>query len=118
MIGFPDETEEDIQKTIDFIATCEFDNIAINIVMAYPGTRLYKQVYGDDTLIIPEFGGVDFNQDLTEETVERIKKYSISPKVSLSEHVDIVRLHALKEIAYNKFYQNKNKNRLLCTVKN
>ena len=41
MFGFPDETLEDAQKTIDFSLKLDADYSLFNIVIPYPGTSLY-----------------------------------------------------------------------------
>jgi radical SAM superfamily enzyme YgiQ (UPF0313 family) len=104
MIGFPGETEAEVQNTLRYIENSSFDQIAINIVMAYPGTRLYRQVYGDDTIIIPEFGNIDLSKINSEQVRHMMRKYSTTPRISLSEHVPIKRLYELKEQGYQRFY--------------
>jgi anaerobic magnesium-protoporphyrin IX monomethyl ester cyclase len=42
MFGFPDETLEDAQKTIDFSLKLDADYSLFNIVIPYPGTSLYN----------------------------------------------------------------------------
>ena len=46
VIGLPDETKDDIQKTIDFARKLKIlgcDSIDINCATPYPGTRLYNE---------------------------------------------------------------------------
>ncbi len=42
MIGIPKETEEDIQKTINFAKDLNIDYVQFSIATAYPGTELYQ----------------------------------------------------------------------------
>ncbi|CAN2040726.1 anaerobic magnesium-protoporphyrin IX monomethyl ester cyclase [Candidatus Magnetomoraceae bacterium gMMP-15] len=43
MIGFPEETQEDIQKTIDLGLKLNTDFMQVSYVIPYPGTRLFDQ---------------------------------------------------------------------------
>ncbi len=107
MLGFPDETEEEARATIDYLVNSGFDSIGVNVVMAYPGTRLYKEVYGEEQLIIPEFGKLDLAGVDSEEIRKRMQKYSSTPQVSLTEHISIERLLELKELAFELFYKQR-----------
>lgn len=42
MIGFPDETEEDIQQTIAFARELKPTNLCMSIFTPYPGSRLFE----------------------------------------------------------------------------
>ena len=53
MIGNPDETEDDMKKTFDLIASLPMDYAHIGIFTPYPGTKIYKEAletgfYQDD----------------------------------------------------------------------
>jgi len=52
MIGFPDETEEDIQKTFDLMKRKEMGTLILSIFTPYPGTKLYQRA--DDLGLIPK----------------------------------------------------------------
>lgn len=43
MIGFPEETNKDVQMTIDLAKWIEADYYSLSIVTPYPGTRLYDR---------------------------------------------------------------------------
>ncbi len=43
MVGYPEETEETLQKTLDFILRCPFDEINLSILTPYPGTAIYEE---------------------------------------------------------------------------
>ncbi|PIR00669.1 MAG: hypothetical protein COV66_05205 [Nitrospinae bacterium CG11_big_fil_rev_8_21_14_0_20_45_15] len=51
MFGFPDETDEDAWKTIDFSLKLDADYSVFNVVIPYPGTALYD--IGLERKIIP-----------------------------------------------------------------
>ncbi len=42
MIGFPDETPEEAQKTIDFAKSLPLDTVQFSGIVAYPGTAIYR----------------------------------------------------------------------------
>lgn len=44
IIGYPEETEEDIKQSFETAAKSDFDSIRIHRTTPYPGTKLYKQV--------------------------------------------------------------------------
>lgn len=50
MMGFPDETDEDIQMTLDLIRSVEVNSIAFSIYTPYPGSALYNRVKELDLL--------------------------------------------------------------------
>lgn len=99
MIGFPNETEEEAKGTLQYLAGSKLSQVAVNIVMAYPGTRLHKQVYGDKDRVIPKFNF------LGENGVKELDKYSSTPATSLSQHITIERLYELKEYGFKLFAQ-------------
>lgn len=43
IIGFPDETEEDMEQTLLFMKRNPVDNFALNVPWLFPGTALYRQ---------------------------------------------------------------------------
>ena len=44
IIGLPGETQETIQKTIDFAKELDSETIQVSIAHAYPGTELHEQL--------------------------------------------------------------------------
>ena len=52
MIGFPDETEEDIKKTFRLIKRIKPHNICLSIFTPYPGTKLYERA--KELALIPD----------------------------------------------------------------
>jgi radical SAM superfamily enzyme YgiQ (UPF0313 family) len=51
MIGLPEEIEETLTDTINLIEKLNVDNITLNKVMPFPGTRLYEQCVRDNLFI-------------------------------------------------------------------
>jgi anaerobic magnesium-protoporphyrin IX monomethyl ester cyclase len=47
MIGYPEETEETLRKTLNFILQCRFDEVNLSILTPYPGTEIYKNFRND-----------------------------------------------------------------------
>lgn len=47
MAGFPNETDEDLEKTIEFAKWAEADYYSLSIVTPYPGTKLYDDWQGN-----------------------------------------------------------------------
>jgi len=86
MIGAPTETEEEIERTIDFAAQLPIDEAAFNITTPLPGTRLWDQTRD---LV----GG-----DIAEFDYYHTSVYN-SPKVLPAK-----KLQHLKRKAYLKFY--------------
>lgn len=43
MVGFPEETEEDIRKTIDYVRTSRAPSICLSIFTPYPGCESYER---------------------------------------------------------------------------
>jgi radical SAM superfamily enzyme YgiQ (UPF0313 family) len=50
MIGFPEENEDSINRSIQFIGEIEPDSVNINIVTPYPGTEFYDEVIANGHL--------------------------------------------------------------------
>ena len=44
IIGFPGETREDMQETVDFIKSLEIDYPKINLLVPYPGSEVYETI--------------------------------------------------------------------------
>jgi tRNA A37 methylthiotransferase MiaB len=44
MLGYPGETEEDIQITVDYLKDCQPDQFTITVAYPIKGTSLYKEV--------------------------------------------------------------------------
>jgi radical SAM superfamily enzyme YgiQ (UPF0313 family) len=108
MIGFPWETEDDVFRTIDYAINSGFDDIAVNIVMAYPSTPLYRQAYGKNKeTALPEFDDQAKHMRAEDETNRSLAKYSATPAKSLCKNVSIDTLVEMKMMAFQEFYDDK-----------
>ena len=47
MTGAPDETDEDFNKTLEFLARLNLDFAVLDLLMPYPGTELFEKMRGD-----------------------------------------------------------------------
>ncbi|MBU4284420.1 MAG: B12-binding domain-containing radical SAM protein [Nanoarchaeota archaeon] len=106
MLGFPEETEGEAISTINYMVNSKFDEIGINIVMAYPRTRLYNQVHKKGELSIPKFKSI-VPKSYDKKVTRSLNKYSALPTISLSKHLDIDRLYYLKELGFRLFYEKR-----------
>lgn len=89
MIGFPGESKEEIQETLDFAVGSPFDNVFINIVTPYKGTELRKDMAEG------RFGMMEG------ETVEALD--GLIPEIA-NNAVSRKELVRMQRIAYWKFY--------------
>lgn len=55
ILGYPGDTVEDLQKSIDLAVAANFDAVQFNLARAFPGTRLYDELiqagYSDEELL-------------------------------------------------------------------
>lgn len=102
MIGFPNETKEDLMKTLNYALNAGFDDIGINIVKAYPKTRLYESIKNEHKKL-PNYQYVKFAAGSLE---DKINKYNLNPDISLSS-IPINELIYLKNKTLKEFYKNK-----------
>ncbi len=86
MIGFPDETKEDIMKTINFAKEQEPDFTVFSIVTPLPGTELFEMVKDD----IPDTSKNSFSY--------HSMNFSINKNFSYEELIEF------QKLAYRKFY--------------
>jgi len=81
MIGFPDETKEQMDRTINFAKSLDLDDFSILIVTPLPGTPLYDECMDRDLLL----EGFDINdlcygnsniklRDVHTKDVERLRR--------------------------------------------
>ena len=89
MLGFPTETEEEMQATIDWAADSSFHTAAFFRVIPFKGTELFRQV---------EHAGFDLPTDWS-----RYEPYQSDINLSKVEEQRILRL---RKRAYRKFYVN------------
>lgn len=94
MVGFPEETEESLQKTLDFILRCPFDEINLSILTPYPGTSIYEEIRCQSGFIEdwPRMNAMNFLPlpgNLSAERLEKfyrriLQKFYMRPAVSFS----------------------------------
>ncbi len=92
IIGFPDETEDNIEETINFALTLPLDYIQVRICTPTPGTRLYLQAVNDTN-----FGG-DWFKEYTKKPWKNCSFRFYETKVNIN------RLRKLQKLFYRKFY--------------
>jgi radical SAM superfamily enzyme YgiQ (UPF0313 family) len=88
IIGMPEETEQSLKKTVEFIKSLDIDDIGINIATPYPGTKLWDQCLRDKLFIIkpgtlwndPEYSHTNINRFT-------IKPYNCNTEV-LKQYID------------------------------
>lgn len=79
MIGFPGETKEDIQRTVDFAKEIGTDYCCFYIVTPLPGTELYRFCEENGYLVHSENKDYKFSQgniktpEFTPEFLEEIR---------------------------------------------
>jgi len=87
MLGFPSETVEEVQKTINFARGSKLHTAVFSIVTPFPGTRLYDLAKEKAP-----------NEDISFSTVSRTS-------INMSKVPD-EKLKDLRITAYRKFYFN------------
>lgn len=53
MIGFPDETEEDLRMTVEHMKRCGAGYVSLNVFTPYPGSALYDRVVAQGLIADP-----------------------------------------------------------------
>lgn len=106
MIGFPNETPEDIKQTLEYACNCGADDIAINVVKAYPGTEMYKSFKGQIGSNF-SYKQVKFSKDPVNEVEKRMMKYSSIPEVSCSKYYTVDEMLIMIEKTYEEFFRGK-----------
>jgi radical SAM superfamily enzyme YgiQ (UPF0313 family) len=89
MMGFPGETEEQMNMTINFARKSSLNTAAFFAVTAYPNTELYEIVKRMDVSLPEDFDKYHYHQNTLNLTDISLKK-----------------LRALRKKAYWKFYFN------------
>ncbi len=73
MIGFPEETPAMVEETLDLVERLDPDQVQFCAVTAYPGTPLYKMLYGDERLDYARMTGfqaLEGNEHMTAGDIE------------------------------------------------
>lgn len=87
MIGFPTETPEEAQKTVNFAISLKPSSLTLSILTPYPGSEIYEQAK---------------NLNLIPSDVSYSDYYHQSPKMGLmdldSEKFEILKQHLIKKV--------------------
>lgn len=90
IVGFPDDTVETIERTIDFALSCDFDRVQVSVFTPYPGSVLFEQV----------FRGADGKQDN-----DLVKSYLNERSIPrINPHLDNSEIHILQKKFIKKYY--------------
>ena len=92
MIGFPTETEEEIQETLDFARELEPTYYSLSILAPYPGTEIYDDVIRSGVTLPNEHWEYFFHQSKDMILTDNIDKNLIEECLSLNEKNGKVRL--------------------------
>ncbi|UCF35718.1 MAG: cobalamin-dependent protein [Acidobacteriota bacterium] len=90
MIGFPSETVDEIEQTIEFARQTELDEALFSIVIPYAGTEINKMVY-EQGLYDPD----------------EVARHGSKVVTIKSEHFDFYTLKKLQRRAYLSFFLSK-----------
>jgi len=86
MMGLPEETEEDMKKTIDFAKELNPDYASFNVASPYPGTRFYDMVKDDlDELFPASYQGLYDEKFLKKMTRKGFVEFYLRPKYMASK---------------------------------
>jgi len=111
MIGFPGESREEVQATIDFALTAPFDSIFISIVAPFKGTVLrndmeegrFGQLEEETLVALGELFPVVHNKSLPPEELLRIQKaaywrFYLKPRAMLNLAKRMTNRYAIKKV--------------------
>lgn len=93
MIGFLNETKEDIKQTLDFVRRVEPDHVISSILTPYPGTEVYNQALKDGLITLDNQWESFFHQ---------------SPKMGLARNKEEFASLAKDVLEYISNYNNNN----------
>lgn len=64
LVGYPEETKDDLRKTLNYIRSSKLDRVSINQVMLYPGSELFDRVCDTKTVDWSSLHRYKFNTSL------------------------------------------------------
>jgi radical SAM superfamily enzyme YgiQ (UPF0313 family) len=64
IIGIPGETKETINKTISFAKSLHLDFISFNLLLPFPGTKIYEIAEKNNWLVTTDFSKFDFSSQI------------------------------------------------------
>lgn len=85
MIGFPTETEEEMQETLDFATELDPTYYSLSILAPYPGTEIYDDVIRSGVTLPKEHWEYFFHQSKDMILTDNIDKALIDECLSLNE---------------------------------
>ena len=88
MAGFPEETDEDLQQTIDFAKEIDADYYSISIMSPYFGTQIYFDAIDD---------GIELDQEPWEYFFHHSKKLLLNSQLSDEKLEELWRLCDIKK---------------------
>lgn len=113
MLGFPSETKEDMEKTIEFAKSTDFDMVTFSIVTPYPATKLWEDAGLKSELDLDFLKGLDFYSpkkpffnvgDMEEIFKEAVRGFYFRPKIALGLLSEVLTKGSIKRRAeYVKF---------------
>lgn len=92
MIGFPTETEEEMQETLDFARELDPTYYSLSILAPYPGTEIYDDVIRNGITLPKEHWEYFFHQSKDMILTDNIDKNLIEECLSLNEKNGKVRI--------------------------
>lgn len=97
ILGFPNETYEDVQKTIDFMISLDGDRYLFNFLMIYPGTELERRQK-------------ELGLNPVDNVWEKVEKAPFQIPTVETEHLrisDLSRLYVQTNLKLDQLYKNK-----------
>jgi radical SAM superfamily enzyme YgiQ (UPF0313 family) len=92
MIGFPSETQEEMQETLDFASELDPTYYSLSILAPYPGTEIYDDVIGSGVTLPKEHWEYFFHQSKDMILTDNIDEALIDECLSLNEKNEKVRI--------------------------
>jgi radical SAM superfamily enzyme YgiQ (UPF0313 family) len=113
ILGFPQESEETLQRTIDFARELKLDDVSISLMTPFPGTEIYKwgDKYGSferDWKKMNLLDAVYIPQGLTGEKLlsyqkKFLREFYLRPRILLSYLKRILRTPSLIPYLFKAF---------------
>lgn len=96
MLGFPTETKEELEDTVNFAKRSGVDTMSIHTTTVYPGSDLFDYVLQHD--------GIDLNEQAWYKYARGEESLETLPLVYVPKGLTIKDLQKLRKKAYLKFY--------------
>ena len=92
LIGFPTETRDEVQETLDFAKELNPDYYSLSILAPYPGTEIYDDIIKNGFLLPKKHWEYFFHQSKDMILTDHIDKELIDACLALNEKKDKVRI--------------------------